>query len=156
MADLNEAQIKAFAAEWYRLLDIHADAKDLVVFLAIPGLDMMFPGAPITDEASFRLWYEGKDGPGGLDGVINIFFDEVHNVVSVDSKINGDTAELLVVVAWAASWFERGAAKSKRTSMNATQTWTVRRSDRNRFGLEITKYNATAKPFEFAPGFAQF
>ena len=69
--------------------------------------------------------------------------------------IHGDEAIVDIVVGWQASWWEAPAAKSKRTSMNATQRWTVRRSNKNQYGLEIVTYNATVKPFEFAPGFAQ-
>ena len=70
-------------------------------------------------------------------------------------QINGDEAVVDVVVGWQASWWEAPAAKSKRVSMDATQRWTVRRSDKNRFGLQIVSYNATVKPFAYAPGFAR-
>jgi hypothetical protein len=39
--------------------------------------------------------------------------------------------------------------------MDATQTWTVRRSSKNAYGLVISGYNATAEPFKYAPGFAR-
>ncbi len=60
-----------------------------------------------------------------------------------------------MVVAWQASRFEPPAAKSKRVSLDATQKWTVCRSDKNAYGLEITSYNAMAEPMKFAPGFAR-
>ena len=40
--------------------------------------------------------------------------------------IRGDEAEVIVVVGWQASWWEPPTAKSKRTSMDATQHWIVR------------------------------
>ena len=59
-----------------------------------------------TALATFIAWYSGGVlGRRTSPGVINIFFDENHNVVSVDSSINGDTAEVTVVVAWQASSF---------------------------------------------------
>ena len=70
------------------------------------------------------------------------------------AKIAGDQAEVDVVVAWQASWFEPPAAKSKRTSMDATQRWVLRKSNKNSFGLEVISYNAMAEPFKYAPGFA--
>ena len=94
---------------------------------------------------------DGEQAPG----VFNIFFDENHNVVSVDAKIDGDTAEVEVVVAWQASMFVPPAAKSKRVSLDATQAWIVRRSTKNAFGLELVSYNTMAKPFAYAPGFAR-
>jgi len=75
-------------------------------------------------------------------------------VVGLESSISGDRAEVSVVVAWQAIWFEPPAAKSKRTSLNATQTWRLRRSTRNPYGLEITSYNAVAEPFVYTPGSA--
>ena len=101
--------------------------------------------ADIRDFASFKEWY---------DRVTNRFFDENHNVQSVQANISGDQAVVNIVVGWQASWWEPPTAKSKRVSMDATQRWTVRRSTKNRYGLEIVTYNATVEPFKYAPGFA--
>ncbi len=90
--------------------------------LADEGLRVQFPDGDITDMASFKTWY---------DRVTNIFFDESHNVVSVEGEVRDDEADVIVVVAWQASFWEPPAAKSKRTSMDATQHWIVRRSDKN-------------------------
>lgn len=142
---LTVENIKRFVAAWYVALDVHAPVEECWKFLSDDDLDMRFPDGTICDFASFKTWY---------DRVTHIFFDENHNVVSVETKINGDEATLEVVVAWQASWFEAPAPKSKRTAMNATQRWKVRPSNKNAYGLEITYYNATVKPFEYAPGFA--
>jgi hypothetical protein len=139
-------EIQKFVAAWYLALDQHAPIQACYDMLADEGLRVIFPDGDITDKASFKKWY---------DRVTNLFFDENHNVVSVDAKINGDEATLDVVVAWQASWWEAPAAKSKRTSMDATQRWTVRRSKKNEYGLEIVTYNATVEPFKYAPGFAR-
>ncbi len=142
---ITEDQIKKFAAAWYLALDQHVPLEDAYQFLADEGLHMQFPDGDIRDLDSFKQWY---------DRVTHLFFDENHNVQSVEATINGDQAEVRVVVGWQASWFEPPAAKSKRTSMDATQQWTVRRSSKNAYGLEIIYYNATAEPFKYAPGFA--
>jgi hypothetical protein len=143
---ITEAQIKEFAAAWFLALDRHVDIDEAYSFLAERDLHMVFPDGDIRDFASFKQWY---------DRVTNLFFDENHNLVSVDATVRGDAADVRVVVAWQASWFEAPAAKSKRTAMDATQDWTVRQSTRNRYGLEIVRYNATAAPFVYAPGFAR-
>lgn len=145
-SSMSTEQINAFVAAWYRALDFHLPIEEVYPYLADDGLNIQFPDGDIRDFASFKVWY---------DRVTNLFFDENHNVVSVDAKVSGDTAVLDIVVAWQASWWEPPAAKSKRTSMNATQQWTVRQSTKNSYGLEIVTYNATVKPFEYAPGFAQ-
>ena|SRR5579871_4192485 len=143
---LTEAEINKFVAAWYQTLDIHAPVEVAYSLLADHGLKMVFPDGDITDFNSFKTWY---------DRVTHIFFDENHNVASVKSVINGDEATCDIVVAWQASWFEAPAAKSKRTAMDATQRWTVRRSTKNAYGLEIVTYNATVEPFKYAPGFAR-
>jgi hypothetical protein len=73
----------------------------------------------------------------------------------VEAEIKGDEADIRIIVGWQASWWEAPAAKSKRVSMDATQAWTVRRSAKNAYGLEIVTYNATVEPFKYAPGFAR-
>ena len=138
--------IRKFAAAWYLALDQHVPIEECYKFLADEGLNIQFPDGDIRDFNGFKKWYER---------VINLFFDENHNVQSVEATISGDQAEVRVVVGWQASWFEPPAAKSKRTSMDATQQWTVRRSSKNAYGLEIVTYNATAEPFKYAPGFAR-
>ena len=143
---LTEENIRRFAIAWYVALDVQAPFEECARFLADQGLNMQFPDGDIKDSASFKKWY---------DRVTNIFFDENHNVQSVAAKISGEEAVVDIVVGWQESWFEAPAAKSKRTSMDATQRWTVRRSSKNAYGLEIVTYNATVEPFKYAPGFAR-
>ncbi|MGZ9033148.1 MAG: hypothetical protein ACXW25_01875 [Rhodospirillales bacterium] len=139
-------QARLFAVGWFLALDEHVPIERACSFLADDGLNMQFPDGDIRDYSSFKRWY---------DRVTHLFFDEIHAVHSVNGTFSGERAELRVVVGWQASWFEPPAAKSKRTSMNATQDWTVRRSAKNAYGLEIVTYNATAEPFAYAPGFAR-
>ncbi len=146
MSDLSIDEIKNFVAAWYRDLDFHVPLNDIYCLLADQGLNMQFPDGDIRDYASFKQWY---------DRVTNLFFDENHYVQTVDAKINGDQAVLDIIVGWQASWWEPPSAKSKRVSMDATQRWTVRRSSKNPFGLEIVTYNATVEPFKYTPGFAR-
>src|SRR5688500_15406781 len=141
---LTQEEIKKFAAAWYYALDIHAPAEECYRLLADEGLNMNFPDGLIHDFATFNKWY---------DRVINLFFDEIHNVQSVRATLRGTEADVEVIVGWQASWFEPPAAKSKRTSMNAIQRWTVRRSQKNVHGVEIVSY--IVERFDYAPGFAQ-
>jgi len=144
---ITQEQIKTFVAAWYRALDNHDGIEECYPLLAENGLNMQFPDGDIRDYAGFKKWY---------DRVTNLFFDENHNVVSVERAGGTDSdPELQVVVAWQASWFEKPATKAKRTSLDAVQTWTITASKKNRFGIAISKYNAMAKPFVYAPGFAR-
>jgi len=143
---MTEKQIGSFVAAWFLALDQHAPIEQCNALLADKDLRMQFPDGDIHDLASFKTWYER---------VTNLFFDENHNVQTVDAEIEGDQARLRVVVGWQASWFEPPAAKSKRVSMDATQDWIVRSSSKNSHDLEIVSYNAMAEPFRYAPGFAR-
>lgn len=145
-AALTEDRIKEFAAAWYFALDVHAPVEECYRFLADEGLNIQFPDGDIRNLDGFKKWY---------DRVTRLFFDENHTVQSVKASISGEQAVVDVVVGWQASWFEPPAAKSKRVSMDATQRWTVRRSSKNAYGMEIVTYNATAEPFKYAPGFAR-
>jgi hypothetical protein len=107
---------------------------------------MQFPDGDIRDFDSFKKWY---------DRVTNLFFDENHYVQTVSIRLDGEEAVLDIVVGWQASWWIAPEAKSKRVSMDATQRWTVRKSEKNLYGLEIVTYNATVEPFKYAPGFAR-
>ena len=143
---ITEDQIKRFAAAWYQLLDFHLPIEQAYTFLTDSGLNIQFPDGDIRDFPSFKKWY---------DRVTNLFFDENHYVQTVDAKISGEEAVADIVVGWQASMWNPPEAKSRRVSMDATQRWTVRRSDKNEFGLVIATYNATVEPFKYAPGFAR-
>lgn len=154
----HEDNVKRFAAAWYQALDVHAPTADLARLLVDDGLQMIFPEKTLIGMGDFEAWYAGGTYTDGeqAPGVINLFFDEVHVVKSVAIEARGDELVVDVVVGWQASWFTPPAAKSTRTAMDATQRWTLRRcaDGKNPFGLEVTSYNAMAKPFVYAPGFA--
>ena len=157
MASLSMKEIKEFVAAWYKALDQHVPPVECARLVADDNLEMIFPEKTLHGVSDFLAWYAGGSYSDGTTapGVINIFFDENHNVVSVDGQISGNQATLEVVVAWQASLFEAPAAKSKRVSLDATQRWVVRASSKNAYGLEVISYNAMAKPFQYAPGFAR-
>lgn len=153
--DLNT--IKQFVAAWYLALDNHAPTEELASMVT-DDVQMIFPEATLPGVSDFKAWYSGGKYSNGTEapGVINIFFDENHNVVSVERTGGTDAEpELKVVVAWQASWFEKPATKAKRTSLDAVQAWTLKASNKNKFGVAISKYNAVAAPFAYAPGFAR-
>jgi hypothetical protein len=154
---LTDENIKKFAAAWYLALDNHAPTEELAALLT-DDVQMVFPEKTLPGINDFKAWYAGGRYADGTDapGVINIFFDENHNVVSVDrGSASGNAVQVKVVVAWQASWFEKPATKAKRTSLDATQNWTLTASSKNRFGIAISRYDAVAEPFKYAPGFAR-
>ena len=150
-------QVQAFAAAWYQALDFHVPSDEILSLVADENVQMIFPEKTLHGVGDFIAWYAGGTYSDGekTPGVINIFFDENHNVVSVESEIGGASIEVRVVVVWQASWFVPPAAKSKRVSADFTQAWTLRPSTKNPYGLVIESYNAVVVPPNYAPGFAR-
>lgn len=158
MSVITEQQIQNFVTAWYLALDQHAPVEQCAILVS-DDVQMIFPEKTLHGKSDFLAWCVGgkySDGDSA-PGVFNIFFDENHNVVSVEptTGLVGDEISLRVVVAWQASMFTPPAAKSRRVSLDATQDWVVCASDKNPYGLVVTSYNAMAEPFKYTPGFAR-
>ena len=91
-APLTSEEIQAFAAEWYRKLDEHVPAHELVTMIADRDLEFYLPGTVLRSRDDFCRWYAGG---GDLPGVVNIFFDEQHVLSRVDASRSGDVRMLL-------------------------------------------------------------
>jgi hypothetical protein len=122
-APLSEAEIKEYAIDWYRKLDVHAPMVELLPLLADADLEMYFPEGVTKGHAGFEAWYQR---------VIRIFFDEEHTVKEVATQgggaAQGGDVEVKVVVNWQAKVWSPPEAKSKWLGFDAYQTWIVRRS----------------------------
>lgn len=140
---LTPVEIEKLAADWYRKLDVHAPLVDVLPMLADEGLEMRFPEATLRGAAEFENWYEG---------VIRIFFDEVHSLKEVKAKTTAEGADVAVVVHWEASVWKAPAAASQRIVLDAYQTWKVVRSERT--GKPVIATYIVDR-LEFAPGSAQ-
>lgn len=115
---LTEAEIKEFAADWYKKLDVHAPLEEFKPLLA-EDVELRFPEATVHGYEGFSDWY---------NKVINIFFDEVHTLKEVKMTPSDDNAEVKVVVQWEASIWKPPAPESERINLDAYQTWVVTRS----------------------------
>ncbi len=116
---LTQEEVRSLAKEWYLKLDVHAPMVELLPMLLDKGLEMRFPEATLYGHGQFEGWYQG---------VIRIFFDEVHDLKEVTAKLNGDTASVKVVVNWQCRRWKPPAAKSEWLGFDAYQTWEVKRS----------------------------
>lgn len=87
--------------------------------VAEQGLEMQFPEGSISGVAAFRNWYEG---------VIRIFFDEVHTVTRVSTTWEADKAVVDVVVNWQARRWRPPAPRSEWLGFDAYQLWDMIRS----------------------------
>ncbi len=124
----SEAQIRGLVYEWYRKLDVHAPVEELLGSLS-EDLEMVLPETTLHGLEAFRAWYEGGSNTLGLPGVINIFFDEKHELKRLDVTIaaTGDAAqwraELTLVVRWEARRWKPPAAASQYLGFDAWQRW---------------------------------
>lgn len=139
---ITNREVEELARDWYRKLDVHAPLAEYQPMLA-DEVAMVFPEATLTGWDGFSGWYEG---------VIRIFFDEVHTVKSVTVQPRGAEAEVKVVVRWEASVWKPPAATSERIVLDAYQTWVVARSPRTS-RVVITRY--VVDSLDYAPGSAQ-
>ncbi|MBI4651636.1 hypothetical protein HY745_10205 [Candidatus Desantisbacteria bacterium] len=118
MRNLTENSIKKMVNAWYKKLDIHAPMVEILPMLSNEdSLHMVFPEVSINGLAAFESWYQS---------VIRIFFYESHKVKEIKSKINGNEAEIKIVVEWKASRWKPPAGYSDRIKLDAYQTWHVK------------------------------
>ena len=113
----NQENIEKLATKWYSALDTHEPIEKFYSMLSKDNLKMVFPEATLEGLDGFKGWY---------DGVIRIFFDEVHKVESV--KILDENNKNLVtevIVRWEASRWIAPEAYSERIMLLAYQTWKV-------------------------------
>jgi len=118
-APLNEAEVKEMVDAWYLKLDVHAPVDEVLPLLLDDGLEMRFPEATVKGYEGFKGWYTA---------VTNRFFDEVHDMKSLEIKPMGDTADVKLVVNWQAKIWDPPAAKSVWLGFDAYQTWIIVRS----------------------------
>ena len=109
----SRAEIEAFVADWYRQLDIHAPSEQLVSMVA-DQVEMQFPEGAVHGVEAFRTWYEG---------VIRLFYDELHAVTHVGIAWQGDRYLLDVVVNWQARRWRPPAPRSEWIGFDAYQRW---------------------------------
>ncbi len=109
----SRAEIEAFVADWYRKLDIHAPAEELISMVA-DQVEMQFPEGTVRGVEEFRAWYEG---------VIRLFFDELHTVTRVGIVWRDDRCLVDVVVNWQARRWNPPAPRSEWIGFDAYQRW---------------------------------
>src|SRR3954454_5325317 len=106
----NEHTIRELVLNWYRLLDVHAPFEDVQSSLAQQDLEFRLPETTLRTIEEFRTWYEG---------VLRIFFDEVHEVKTLDVTIDGSRAAVSLMVNWKASRWRPPAPRSERLDFDA-------------------------------------
>jgi hypothetical protein len=129
VTELQADEIHDLAVRWYRALDVHVPIEDLWPMLAGDDLEMTFPEGISRGHEGFANWYQA---------VTHRFFDEVHTVKDVTSVIDGDRADVKVVVNWQAKIWDPPAANSAWLGFDAYQTWTVTRDPESGKAIILT------------------
>ena len=116
---LSAEELHQFAVDWYRALDVHKAADEVITMVA-DDAEFQFPEITTHGKQEFvDNWYEK---------VIRRFFDEVHTVKEVVPSGSGDFLDVKVVVNWQAKVWDPPEPNSKWLGMDAYQSWQVRRS----------------------------
>ena len=141
LAPLEKKEIEQLAKDWYKKLDVHAPMVEILPMLADRDLEMQFPEATLHGHAEFEGWYQG---------VIRIFFDEVHTLKELSIEISESKAQanIKLVVYWEASRWNPPASRSDRLMFDAYQTWTVKRSPETGKAVIVTYIVDKLDPME--------
>ena len=123
---LRRDEIEAFAADWYRKLDEHVPAAEIMPLVVDEGLEFVVPEATLRSRREFGEWYAG--GEGHPPGVINRYFDEVHTLSQLEARCEGPVAEVKVVVNWQGRRWRAPAPRSQWFGFDFFQTWQMIRS----------------------------
>lgn len=126
----NRVEIAAFVVDWYRKLDVHAPSEQLVP-LVTAGVEMQFPEGTVQGAEAFQNWYEG---------VIRLFFDELHNVTHIGLSQRDGRYLLDVVVNWQARRWNPPAPRSEWIGFDAYQRWELIRALSHDGRLMIARY----------------
>jgi len=122
------ADVRRLVYDWYGKLDVHAPVAKLLPALAETA-KLILPETTLEGLEAFTAWYQGGSAAFDLPGVINIFFDERHELRRVDiSIIDGAEpwrAEVGIVVRWEARRWKPPASRSDYLAFDAWQRWVV-------------------------------
>jgi len=120
VAPLARWEVADLVTTWFRRLTDKAAPPEMVRMLDPAGPTLVFPEGTFTGEDGFRTWY---------DAVTSRFFDQTHELRTVDIESRADGAEVRLTVDWQARTWLPPAANSEWTGATARQHWSVRRAD---------------------------
>ncbi len=117
---LTSDEIESFARDWYRKVDEHVPAAELVPMLA-PEVEFQIPEGVLRGHEGFLELYQGARG------WVRSFFDEVHTLRRVAVSWSGEGALVDVVVNWQARLWQPPAPRSQWIGFDAYQRWEMTR-----------------------------
>jgi hypothetical protein len=135
---LSESMVRNLIANWYHSMNDHVPVDDMAKMLA-DDVQMTYPevGHPFTGIPAFRDWYAG---------VVSKYFDQTHLVEKWDIRIDGDRADVGVVVRWERRSWESGEARSMYAASLSRQRFRIERSPENGRVFIREKHALTFEP----------
>jgi hypothetical protein len=119
---LTNGEVQELVYTWFQYVTDKAELHKLLAMLSSDELDMHFPETVIRNHTEFAQWY---------DSVINLFFDEAHELKMLAIDLDGTEAKVTLVVNWQARTWKPPAAYSEWQEWNVHQTWTVKQDPRS-------------------------
>lgn len=122
---LDVQEVRQFVSDWYVALDRHVSWEEVRQYLH-DEIRFVFPETTVTDYAGLLSWYET---------VTRRFFDEAHRVDVADVTLDGDSANVHVVVNWRTRVWDPPNAGSSVLEYEADQDWVVGVRSDGRLGI---------------------
>lgn len=119
---LTDWEVKTLVFEWFRRITIKVPVETVLPMLSSEHLEMRFPDSTITSYDDFKQWYAT---------VTHQFFNQVHEIKTLDIRIDGAKAIVNLVVNWQAETWTPPEARSKREGFYIYQNWIVRRDSKS-------------------------
>jgi len=119
MEPLTREEVSRFVDDWYRKLDVHAPAEEILALLAEDGFESRNPEGTFRGRDEYRRLYEGWT---------RFYFDEVHELKALSVRPADETSEVSLVVNWQFRLWDPPAAKSRWQEYDVDQTWILQRS----------------------------
>jgi hypothetical protein len=117
---LSERMVRNLITNWYHSMNDHVPVEDMTKMLA-DDVQMTYPevGHPFVGIPAFRDWYAG---------VVSKYFDQTHQVEKWDIHIDGDLADVALVVRWEHRSWVSGEATSTYAANLSHQRLRIERS----------------------------
>ncbi len=128
-AALTQGEVQDLVYTWFRKITDKCPEDEMLAMLSGDGLEMQFPERTLRNYDDFRDWYHG---------VTRLFFDQVHELKMLAVDIDGERANIELVVNWQAHTWNPPAAYSDWQGYLIHQDWTVKRDQASNRPVIVT------------------
>jgi len=116
--DLTQAEVYDLVYEWFRKLTIKSPLDEMLAMLSQDSLEMKFPEKTLHNIPEFKEWFHD---------VTHLFFDQVHELKFLSVELEGEQANIFLIVNWQARTWTPPAGFSEWQGFLIKQNWVVKR-----------------------------